>query len=511
MQTIIIPIVAVVLFLAAFVLFKTAMYASHEEPVEPMPALDIDSHQVAEHLGRAVRCKTVSWPDTQKVDYNTFFELHREFESMYPRVHRTLTREIIANYSLLYTWQGSNPSLAPILLMSHQDVVPVEGGSEKDWEHAPFGGEIADGFVWGRGTLDVKNGVVGALEAVETLLQEGFKPQRTVYLAFGHDEEISGPEGSVNIMRTLQSRGVRLESVIDEGGAVISGAVPGVERPVAMVGVVEKGYMNIELSVQSQGGHSSAPQPVTAIGRLSRAIERIETRQMPDHIDFVRMQFDAVASELPFGLRMLFGNLWLFGGVVKRQLAGTPNTNALIRTTTAPTIFHAGVKDNILPRQASAVVNFRLLPGDTIQSVTEHVRKTVADDEVHLHGFLAAIKPGESVDPDAEVAIGGWEASPVTDTRGPVFSTLTRTIREVFPDAVVAPYLVGGATDSRYFAPICDQIMRFSPVRLQVADMERMHGVNERLSVKGCGDMVRFFHRWIQVCAGGTEEKPAAA
>jgi carboxypeptidase PM20D1 len=428
---------------------------------------------------------------------------------MYPRVHRTLTREVIANYSLLYTWQGSDPGLAPILLMSHQDVVPVEAGSERDWEHAPFGGEIADGLVWGRGTLDIKNGVIGILEAVETLLQEGFRPQRTVYLCFGHDEEISGPEGSVNVMRTLQQRGVHLESVIDEGGAIVTGSMPGVERPVAMVGVVEKGYMNIELRVQSEGGHSSAPQAVTAIGRLSRAIERVETRQMPDRIDFIRMQFDALASELPFAMRMLFANLWLFGGVVKRRLAAVPNTNALIRTTTAPTIFHAGVKDNILPRQASAVINFRLLPGDTIDTVTEHVRKVIADDQVQLHGFRAAVQAGGAEAPDALVAIGGWEASPVTDTRGAAFMTLTRTIREVYPEVVVAPYLVGGGTDARYFAPICDQIMRFSPVRLAVTDLGRMHGVNERLSLKNCGDMVRFYHRWICACAGGDEEKTA--
>ena len=503
MLTYLIPALVLLLFIAAFILFRTALFSSAEEAVEPLPPADVDSHTVAEHLGRLVRCQTISWPEASRFDPEAFHELHRELISMYPRTHRVLTVEYVGQYSLLYTWQGKDPELKPVLLMSHQDVVPVEAGSEKDWEHPPFAGEIADGYVWGRGTMDVKGGITAIMESVECLLQDGFRPNRTVYLAFGHDEELSGKEGTGQIVALLQKRGVELDTVLDEGGAIVTGVIPGIERPVALVGIAEKGYISLELSCDSPGGHSSAPPAVTAIGRLSRAVHRLETHPMPARLASVRRLFSRLASDLPYPMRIGLANLWLFGGVVQRRLSATPSTNAMIRTTTAPTVIHAGVKDNILPRQASAVVNFRILPGDTVQDVVEHVRRVVADEGIKLRGFNETALPAvSSAAAPVEQDWGGRATSPICDADGPAFQLLAHTVRQVFPEAAVVPALVLGATDSRYYAPICDQILRFMPVRYSQGDLGRAHGVNERLSLKNCGDMVRFYMQWVRQVAG---------
>lgn len=501
MSTVLIPILVVLLFLAAFVLFRTAFFTAADEPVEPAPPIDVDSRMVAEHLARLIRCKTISWSEPERFDPNAFLALHKELENIYPRTHRALTREVINRYSLLYTWPGKNLDLKPILLMSHQDVVPVEAGSEKDWEHPPFAGEIADGFVWGRGTMDVKSGIIGVMEAVEWLLQDGFHPERTVYLAFGHDEELSGEEGTGKIVALLRQREVELESVLDEGRAILTGIVPGVERAVALVGVAEKGYLSLVLSADSAGGHSAAPPAQTTIGELSRAVHRLEAHPMPARLDSARLQYQALASELPASMRIAFANQWLFGGWLKRRLSGSADTNAIIRSTTAPTIIHGGVKDNILPRKASAVVNFRILPGDSVEDVVDHVSKVINDERIRLGGFDES--PDGSHDGDTEPAdVGGRPASRVTDPDGPVYRLMAHAIRQVFPDAVPAPALVLGATDSRFYAPICVNILRFQPIRIGPSDLGRPHGVNERLSLKNCGDMVCFYAQWIRQAAG---------
>ncbi|MCL4560449.1 MAG: M20 family peptidase [Chloroflexi bacterium] len=505
MLSFLLPVLVLILFLVAVLLFRTAMYSSSSEPVEPAELVDIDDWTAAEHLSRAIRCQTISHQDPELFDRQAFLSLHKELESMYPRLHRLLKLEKVNQYSLLYTWPGSNPELKPILLMSHLDVVPVEAGSEKDWEHPPFSGEIAEGFVWGRGALDIKCGVTSILEAVECLVQGNFQPERTIYLAFGHDEEVSGMDGAGSIAKLLQERGVELETVVDEGGALVTDVVPWVDRPVAMVGVGEKGYLSLALAVDSPGGHSAAPPVITAIGRLSGAIHRLETQQMPDHLGTIKAMYHPLADELPMGVKMVFANLWLFGGWLRSRLEAMPRTAALIRTTTAPTMISAGVKDNILPRQARAVVNFRVLPEDTIQDVVDHVKRVIGDPEVRVESlYETAIDPspeqaGESVDP---VVRTGRAASPVSDPLGPGYALLDTTIRQVFPDAAVAPTLTTGATDARYYVPLCAQVFRFMPIRMTPVDQLRPHGVNERISIKNIGDLARFFARWIQISAG---------
>jgi carboxypeptidase PM20D1 len=339
----------------------------------------------AERLAGAVRFRTVSHEDPAAFDAAAFAGLHAYLEASFPRVHETLRREIVSRHSLLYTWSGSDPSLRPILLMGHLDVVPVEPGQEERWQHDPFGGEIAGGFIWGRGVIDNKSAIVGTLEAVEMLLAEGFRPARTVYLAYGHDEEVGGVRGAKEIAALLAARGVELEMVLDEGGVIGDRLFPGIDAPVALVGVAEKGFLSVELSARSAGGHSSLPPPQSTIGILAAAIARLEEHPMPARIEGATGElFEHIAPAFPLVRRALFANLWLTRGLVTRTLARSPTTNAMVRTTMAATIFQAGSKDNVLPGLARAVLNFRILPGDGVQAVLAHVRRVVADERVEV-------------------------------------------------------------------------------------------------------------------------------
>ena len=367
--------------------------------------------------------------------------------------------------------------------MAHIDVVPAEPETEGDWTCPPFEGRIAEGYIWGRGALDYKEAVLGILEAVETLLGEGFRPRRTVYLAFGHDEEVGGQGGAAQIADLLHSRGVELEFVLDEGLAITEGIAPNVAKPVALVGIAEKGCVSVELTVESEGGHSATPPEHTAIGLLSTAIHKLERRQLPARMEApARQLFTHLAPEMSFAMRMVFANLWLLGGLVKRQLAAAPATNALIRTTTAATIIEAGVKENVLPVKARAVVNFRMLPGDSMASVLEHVRQTVDDPRVTVK------------------LLGDRKSEPsfVSNTDSPSFKALVRTIRQVFPEVVVTPGLVLGATDSRHYARVSDNIYRFIPIWVRPGDLDRVHGTDERISIKDYEQVVRFYIQLIR-------------
>jgi carboxypeptidase PM20D1 len=499
MSSLLIPVGVALLFFVAFVLFNAALYASKEEHAHPAELMEVDSLTIAEHLGRIVRCQTVSVQelDSDRGDWSAFRGLQQELAGMYPRLHRTLTVEIVNHHSLLYTWTGTNPELNPILFAAHQDVVPIEPGTEQNWEYPPFAGTVADGFCWGRGTLDDKCAIIGVMEVIEALLKQGFHPERTVMLALGHDEEVMGMNGAQRLAQLLKDRGVELEAVLDEGGFLASGLIAGVDRPIAMVGIAEKQYMTIELRAEGCAGHSSSPQAPTAIGRLSRAIQRLETHPMPARLTYLSWLFDSLASELPVSMRLLMGNRWLLSGAIQKAVKSKPATDAMIRTTTAPTILHAGIKENVLPCEAKAVVNFRLLPSDSIQKVIEHVSRTINDEKVHIRVIALPSGVGEN----GEVN-GSKPLAVISDVKGAVYPLLSESIRQVFPEVIVAPYLVIGATDARYYTTICNQVFRFSPIRIDPSDLERIHGTNERVPVKSCGDMVQFYHRIICNLAG---------
>ncbi|MGH8447131.1 MAG: M20 family peptidase [Solimonas sp.] len=441
----------------------------------------VDADALAVRLAAAVRIPTIS-ASAEAPNDEAFVALAALLRSQYPRVHQALALETVGAHGLLYRWQGSDAKLQPILLLAHQDVVPVDTAGASRWQHAPFSGDIADGYIWGRGTLDDKGSLIAQMEAIEALLAQGYAPQRTVYFAYGHDEEIGGHDGAQKLAARLAELGVRARFGLDEGGAITRGVVAGVTAPVASIMVAEKGYASFELRVHEAGGHSSMPPRATAIGRLAAAVARLEAQQMPARLTPATAQMlDTLASQFPFVQRLAIANRWLFGPLLLRQFAQAPVTNALVRTTTAPTMFNAGVKDNVLPGEALAVVNFRLLPGDTIAAVQQHVVDTIAD-------------------PDVEVKLQADfadEASPSADARGAGYALLKRTVEEVFPDVVVVPGLVVGATDLRHYGKVIDARYNFNPGRLDAADLERIHGIDERVSIAEFAEMVRFYQRLL--------------
>ena len=487
--TILIILLVILLFAAALVIFRAMMYGRVPEPVETFELQNLDGRLVAEHLAEAIRHKTVSLSDTEQAGPEVFAGLHRALQKMYPRLHAALQRELVSESSLLYTWQGRNPELDPVLLCAHLDVVPYDPSTRDQWTHAPFSGDVADGYVWGRGALDMKSVLITIFEAVEGLIRADYQPERTLYLALGQDEEMGGARGARVIAALLAERGVRLEAVLDEGAAVTQGLVPGVDVPSALIGISEKGYATVELKVEGRPGHSSMPPPHTAVGVLARAVARVEENPMPIRLSMVRLMFAELGAFLPFSTRLALANPLLFEGALKKRITAFPQSAALARTTQAVTLIGGGIKDNVLPSEARAAVNCRLLPGDTREKLKEHIRKAVNDEAVQIH-----------LDEDLS-----WEPSPVSSIDSPMYRSLTKAIRQVFPEAAVAPYLVVGATDSRHYTWLCPSVYRFMPQIIDKELLATIHGIDERISIENLTRMVSFYRLLIETWTRAAE------
>ena len=445
----------------------------------------MDEQQVAEHLAAAVRCQTVPQDDKGTPDPQAFQQLHQMLEATYPLVHQKLKRECVNDFSLLYTWLGTRPELEPVMVMAHQDVVSA---NPADWTHPPFEGVITGGFIWGRGTLDIKNQLIGIMEAAEALLQLGYRPERTILFGMGHDEETGGVNGSRVMGQLLKERGIHLAGIVDEGGGISAGLVPGVRGPVAAIAVSEKGYLTVEFTVHSTPGHSSTPPNQTAIGILARALALLEAHPLPVHLRRLRPLYHGIGKAAPLYVQVAFANVWLFSPLLKRWLVPNPEMNASMRTTTALTIFNGGVEDNTIPPEAKAFVNFRLLPGDTIADVLWHIKKTVKDERVK-------VKPVE----------GKFnEALPTSPVDSQAYKSLKYVIRQVFDNPPVAPYVMLGGTDCIHFVPVCDDIYRFTSLVMDESFRGLEHGIDERIPIEGMGRMVKFYARLMQVW--GTKE-----
>ncbi len=471
---------------------NTLRKGSRQIHVAPIAKVALDESAAAARLAEAVRLRTISARDDADLNADQFRALHELLRARFARVHATLERELVGGLSLLYTWRGSDPAARPVMLMAHQDVVPVAPGTQGDWTHPPFSGRVVDGYVWGRGAWDDKGNLMAQLEAVEMLIAAGFRPARTVYLAFGADEEVGGVRGAKQIAALLGARGVTLDFVLDEGLLVLDGVLPGLARPAALIGVAEKGYLTLELQMSATPGHSSMPPAPGkgAVAMLAAALRRLDDARLPAAIRGVAGEmFETLAPEMGGVSRVLLSNLWLFGPLVTAQLEKSASTDAALRTTTAFTMLRAGDKENVLPGRAEATLNFRLLPGDTTQSVIEHV-----------HAHAAAVAPPERF--AVRTLPGAVAASKVAPTDSPQYRRLNSTIREVFPDVVVAPGLMIGATDSMHFGGISDHVFKFSPVRANARDLARFHGTDERLDVTNYADAIRFYHRLIEQLAG---------
>ncbi len=363
--------------------------------------------------------------------------------------------------------------------MAHYDVVPVEPVALERWTHPPFAGYLDEQYVWGRGTLDVKNGAIGMLEAVDRLLEQGFQPNRTIYLSLGHDEEVGGIHGNQQIAEWMRSQGIRLEFVLDEGGCIYEDFT-GLDRPVALVGVAEKGYVTVRLAAElAAGGHSSMPPKHTAIGILAEALHRLHQHPLPHRLDGgAGLTLDFVGPEMPLANRIAMSNRWLFAPLIESKLAATPVGNASLSTTMAPTMIEGGVKENVLPTKAELTINVRILPGDTVDSALEHIRRVVGDERVSIQTLDIRKEPSRMSRTDSEA-----------------FAVLHRTIKEIFPNVVVAPFVVVGGTDASHFddSSLSKDVYRFIPSRLAADDVQRIHGIDERISRKDYLNIVRFY------------------
>jgi carboxypeptidase PM20D1 len=466
-------IAIVALALAAVCTFRAATVRAPAFDPGPPPTLPDVDPRIAEHLSAAIAIPTISI--TSGGDPSSFTALHTLLRERFPRAFAALETTAIHEHALVMRWAGSDTSARPIILIAHTDVVPVEDGPV--WTHPPFSGAIADDHVWGRGAMDDKLGVIGILGAIEALTSTGFVPTRDVWIGFGHDEEVGGAAGAVAIAAWLQARGVKAQWLLDEGGAIVVGAIPGIESPIAFVGVAEKGHASLELVATGEGGHSSMPPPGGAIARLSEAIVRLEREPMPaDLRDPAAQMIDRLAPEQTFVARLVLANRWMFDPLVERFLGGHPATNAIVRTTTAPTIFDAGTADNVLASRARAVVNFRVLPGETVADVEAHVRDVTDGLEIEV----------QCVDKC-------WDPSPVSRTQGEGWDTVGRAIGWTWPDVIISPSLVVGATDARHYAAVADDSYRFLPLRMLDTDRKRLHGTDERIAIANLHAAVRFY------------------
>jgi carboxypeptidase PM20D1 len=480
-------ILALVLLLATLtciVLGRTAFFPSRQLEVAPFDGVNINHTAAIARLAESLRFKTVSSENPDEFESGEFLRFHDFLKSEYPLVHAHLAREVVAGYSLLYTWEGTDRSLRPILLMGHIDVVPAE---PEEWIHPPFQGLISGGYIWGRGALDNKFLVLGIMEAAEKLLAEGFQPERTVYLAFGHDEEIGGEAGAAQIAALLHARGVELEYLLDEGAYIVREMVPGVPGSVALIGIAQKGYFTLELTVKTEGGHGAVPPRNTAVGILSTAVHRLEDNPFPPQMEgATRAMFEYLASEMPFIYRMAVANLWLFRPVLFRFMADAPESDAMIRTSQAVTVFQGGERENVLPTEAKAFVNIRTLPGDSATEAIERIRRVVADPRVNI-----------------SIAGKIYEPTAFSNVDSASFALLNRTIREVFPEVAVAPFLVLGRADAIHYAHLSNSVYLFSPAMIGPEDHSGVHGPNERISVESYQKAIQFYYRLIRQSTTG--------
>ena len=458
--------------LASILVFNAVMLSSKQVASERLERLNL-SDEVFQNLSKAIQYPTISFGEEVPVDSIAFIGFHRFLEATFPLIHATLPLEKINTYSLIYTWEGSEASKKPIIFMSHQDVVPIDEPTLKDWEAGPFEGKISKTDIIGRGAMDDKASLIALLEAVELLLEESFKPSQTIYLAFGHDEEVGGSKGAAEIVKYLKSKDVQAAMTLDEGGFLAENMVPGIDKPIAMVNLAEKGFASFNLIVKTQGGHSSQPPKENTIGMLAQSIVDLENNQLPYKlVKPIDYQFEYIGAELPFLKKVAFANPWLF----EKRILESLNAH----TTTAPTIIQGGVKNNVIPTVASATINFRILPGETIASVKQHIESSISDKiEVVPVGFLTNPSPVSRIDSDA-------------------YTILEKTIRSMFPKSIVVPGLVGGGTDARYFYEISDDVYRFYPIRVQPESMTRLHGIDEKISKDNYKEIIEFSYHLIK-------------
>jgi len=475
-------IVYLVLLLIIIILFNTFTFNTKQLQVDSIPVIEINETAIT-NLSKAVTFRTISHEDPGNMDSSEFQKFHAFLKSTYPLTDSLLEKTIINKFSLLYKWNGSDKDLDPIILMAHQDVVPADESSLDRWAYGPFSGKIANDTIYGRGTLDDKGSLIAIMESVEWLLANHFNPKRTIYLAFGHDEEIGGNNGAKEIAKYLELNNINAETILDEGMIISRGLVPGLSKDAALIGIAEKGFVSIELFLEQDPGHSSYPAKESAIDIMSNAISKLHKNQRPAFFSPPVLEFiEYIGPELRFPEKMVFANAWLFNPVIISIYEGSAQGNASVRTTTAPTIFQSGIKENVMPSEARAVINYRIITGETMETIFQHVESVINDERIKvkiLEGF-------------------GNDPSPISSTNSYGYKSIEKTFKEVFPEVVTSPSLMVGGSDSKHYHDISKDIYRIIPVTVSTNTISSIHGINERISIEDHENAIRYYIQLIK-------------
>ena len=471
---------------AASLPVRAALHREAKVDVPPMPDEHVDLARFRKNLSDAIKIKTIAGKDPESTDYEVFFEFHRFLRERYPLMHEKLELTVLNRAALMFRWPGTARDKDPIALLAHQDVVPINEGTENDWTHPPFAG-IDDGeFIWGRGALDMKNHLIAVMESVEALLAEGFQPERDVYILLGNNEEVmcaNEDNGAVVMCNYLAEKGVHLDCIVDEGGAILPVDVKGViHKDLAGIGVAEKGYADIEVAVHAKGGHSSQAPNHTALGKLANVIRDIENHQFKAKISpMLWSMFDSIGRNVSFPARMVTCNLKLLKPALTKGLSYIPSAASMMRTTTGVTMASGSPQANVLPQRASIIVNFRIYPGQTVNDVLKHLKKVIRYKDVEIN------------------LLPGWKnPSKISPTDSRAFRKLGVICRSMNPNTIVAPYLVMGGTDACHYQDVCENIYRYSPFCVSTSLLLTCHGTNERIPVASMEAGVAFFKRYIR-------------
>lgn len=436
--------------------------------------LKVDKERIASKLQKAIAQKTITSIDPDLLDHEVYDEYLKMLEESFPNVFAKCSKHIINKYSIVLHYELENSSAKPILLTSHIDVVPVEEGTEGEWKYPPFDGVIAEDYLWGRGTLDTKTTGISALEGLETILENGEKPSRSIVIALGHDEEVGGKNGAISICNYFISKGMEFEFLMDEGGVVGTDVLSGVDKPMATIGIAEKGYADLELKVSGQGGHASMPPKHTALGVMSQVVCNLENKQMSLKLtDTTRLFLSAIAPYMSGANKLILSNLWLFKPVFLKVFSKTNVGNALLRSTTAATMAKGSDACNVLPQYATATCNFRIAPGETTDDLKQHIKDVNNGIDIDIH------------------AIRMEEPSMVSDLSGEGFNTIAGIVKSMTEDAIIVPYVMLAASDSKHYERVCDKIFRFAPMVVSKKDIATIHNTNEKISLSNieyCGN-----------------------
>lgn len=476
--------------LGTILVFRTLNYVPtpHTATAVNFP-ITVDVEQISDRLAQAIRFQTISQEDRSQINYQEFNNFKQWLAETYPAVHQQLELQLINDYTLLFRWPGKQANAGSILLSAHYDVVPVVPGTEQEWQHPPFAGIVDDTYIWGRGALDNKGAAVALMEAVNLLLSQSFKPVKDIYIAITHDEEIGSIQGAAAIAAYFKQQNIQPEWSLDEGSFVLQDIFPGVTQPVASINVAEKGILTLNMTAHSKGGHSSMPPQETAVSILAAAIVKLRYAPVPGGLDGISADmFDTLGRHMSFSKRLLFANRWLFGPVIESTLANTDVGNAILRTTTAPTMLSGSVKSNVLPITASAKINFRLHPRDSVEEIIAYVRNVIDDERIVL------------------TAEQYTAASRVSSSNNVPFNTIAALTQQSHGKVIVVPGLTIAATDSRYYEKAVQNAYRFNPMLLRMADLSGFHGTNERISKENMAKATQFYARLIISSNGAQPE-----